>query len=252
MSHALRLHVSNYEPRANMAAHVHHEAWLCLVLEGSYREHIRSRVDEHGNGDLLFCPEHATHSQEIGAEGARKLIFSPPPSALAYLLDHGSRLSEAPYLRRSAPLSQLGQRMLRELQIGDSFASVAIEGIAMELLALLARQEREIAHVPDWLRRLRESIDDEPAQAWSLERLARDAGRHPVHVARCFRQSYGCTVGEYIRRARVAKAGLLLRRTRMPLLDIALTCGFGDASTFSRSFKAAFGVSPSSYRENLR
>jgi AraC family transcriptional regulator len=253
MSHALRLHVSSYAPRSVLAAHVHNEAWLCLVLDGSYREHIRSRADDHGSGDLLFCPEHATHSQEIGAEGARKLIFSPPASALEYLLDHGSRLSEAPYLRRNPMLSQLGQRVLRELRIGDRFASLAIEGIAMELLAALARQEHELcSHVPDWLRRLREGIDDDPAQAWSLDRLAREAGRHPVHVARCFRQSYGCTIGEYIRRIRVDRAALLLRQSRMPLLEIALTCGFGDASTFSRSFKAALGVSPSNYREGVR
>ena len=33
------------------------------------------------------------------------------------------------------------------------------------------------------------------------------------------------------------------------ILDIALDYGFTDSATFSRAFKAAFGVSPSEWRQ---
>jgi AraC family transcriptional regulator len=81
-----------------------------------------------------------------------------------------------------------------------------------------------------------------------LNHLAADVGRHPVHVARTFREVFGCTIGGYARRARAEKAAALLRSTRRPLIDIALECGYGNASQFSRSFRAVFGVTPSAYR----
>jgi AraC family transcriptional regulator len=82
----------------------------------------------------------------------------------------------------------------------------------------------------------------------SLNHLAGEVGRHPVHVARTFREVFGCTIGAYARRARAEKAAALLRSTRRPLIDLALECGYGNASHFSRSFKAVFGVAPSAYR----
>ncbi|HEX7815320.1 AraC family transcriptional regulator [Dyella sp.] len=253
MAPAMRTHISSYMPGQQLKPHVHGEAWLCLVLDGHYREQIRSRRDEHGAGDLLFCPAHEMHSQVIGATGAHKLLFSPPQASLDYLFEQGVRLHEAPYLPASPELVSAGQRMRRELCVGDRFASLALEGMAMELLVALARcGGRDEPQPPLWLRRLRENLDDEPGMAWTFDMLAHDAARHPVHVARSFRQWYGCTVGEYLRRARVEQAARLLRQGNLPLLEIALHCGFAGAAPFARTFKAVFGVSPSTYRRASR
>ncbi|MFC5743118.1 helix-turn-helix transcriptional regulator [Dyella tabacisoli] len=253
-SHSLQLHVSRYLPNSAMAAHRHDEAWLCLVLGGSYQEQIHARQQEHGPGDLLFCPAHAVHQQRFGVTGAVKILFSPSPQSQEYLLERGVALDCAPSLRGSPQLLQIGTRLACELSVDDIFAPLAAEGLALELLAALGRgEERTLAaQPPPWLRRLRECIDEGPAVAWSLDDLARQAGRHPVHVARSFRTWYGCTMGEYVRRMRAEKAALLLRFTRRPLLDIAFECGFAGAAQFSRSFKAALDMTPSAYRQAMR
>ncbi|WP_266158534.1 helix-turn-helix transcriptional regulator [Dyella silvatica] len=253
-AHSLQLHVSRYAPNSALPLHRHDEAWLCLVLDGAYEEQIQSRRQQHAAGDLLFCPAHAEHGQCFGAAGAVKILFSPSAQAQEYLLERGVPLGQAPSVQRSPQLLRMGLRLARELRADDAFASLAAEGLALELLAALGRGEGRspTAQPPPWLRRLREGIDEDPSVELSLDYLAQQAGRHPVHVARSFRTWYGETMGEYVRRVRTEKAALLLRSTRRPLIEIALDCGFAGAAPFSRSFRAAYGMTPSAYRQTMR
>lgn len=249
-----QLHETRYAAGSAMAPHSHDEPWLCLVLEGGYEERIRARTAQHAPGDLLFCPAHAPHEQRFGSAGALKILFSPSPAALDYLADQGIDLEQAPSLLRSAPMLRFGARLRRELRTDDAFAAVARESLALELVAALGRDQaaRSSPAAPPWLRRVKESLDEDDAADRSLERLAAVAERHPVHLARSFRAHYGCTLGDYLRKRRADKAALLLRLTRRALIDIAVECGYADAAHFSRSFRAAYGIAPSAYRERSR
>ena len=249
-AHSSNLRLARYVPDSAMAPHEHEQSWLCLVMDGHYQERIRSRVQEHGRGDLLYCPAHTTHAQRIGPAGAAKFLWTPSQESLDYLLDQDIVLAHAPYLRRSPDLLSLGARLQQELGIDDAFAPLAVEGLALELLAAFGRRlGRDEARRPaGWLLQLRERLDEGACGGFSLNQLAAEVGRHPVHAARTFREAFGCTIGSYARRVRAEKAAALLRSTQRPVLDIALECGCGSASQFSRSFKAVFGVTPSAYR----
>jgi len=253
-SYASKVHVSRYAAGSVLAPHHHGEPWLCLVLDGRYREGIFHREQDHAAGDLLFCPAFATHRQQIGGDGAVKLLFSPAPGVLDYLLDRGIPLERAPSVMRSRTLQHIGARLWRELVAGDAFAPMAVEGLALELVAAFGREQSlaEAPAPPPWLRQVKDRLDADLTMPLSLADLARDAQRHPVHVARSFREYYGITVGEHARRVRAEKAASMLRSGNRPLLEIALDCGYASASQFSRSFKAAFGVLPSTYRTGSR
>jgi hypothetical protein len=60
-----------------MDPHLHEQASLCLVVEGSDREKIRALEHEHGPRHLLYYPAYAVHSQTFGYKGAKKIIFTP-------------------------------------------------------------------------------------------------------------------------------------------------------------------------------
>src|SRR6476661_8823574 len=50
---------------------------------------------------------------------------------------------------------------------------------------------------------------------------------------------------------RLERATVPLQR-RIPLTEIAFTCGFASQSHFCKAFKAAYGVTPSQYRSHER
>jgi AraC-like DNA-binding protein len=84
--------------------------------------------------------------------------------------------------------------------------------------------------------------------ALSLHRLAEDARLSSYHFLRTFTRVAGVTPHQFALRARLRNAALCLAADEARVLDVALDCGFGDVSNFTRTFRAEFGVAPGAYR----
>ena len=67
-----------------------------------------------------------------------------------------------------------------------------------------------------------------------------------------FRQALGIGPGTYCLRLRLQAARRLLLDTRLSMQVVAVRCGFGSHSAFSRIFRQHFAVSPSAYRRAHR
>jgi AraC-like DNA-binding protein len=62
----------------------------------------------------------------------------------------------------------------------------------------------------------------------------------------------GVTYARYVLSRRLENARLLLAQSpKRPVADVAYACGFDSLSTFYRSFRAAFGMSPADFRKSL-
>jgi transcriptional regulator GlxA family with amidase domain len=85
----------------------------------------------------------------------------------------------------------------------------------------------------------------------SLAELASDCELSASHFARAFRQSTGLSPHQRLLQRRVDEARRLLRDRRLSLSEIALACGFGDQSHFTRVFARLTGISPGVWRRNL-
>ncbi len=68
-------------------------------------------------------------------------------------------------------------------------------------------------------------------------------------LERLFRRHLKCTPMEYYRSIRLANAQRLLRHTEMPVLEVAMVCGFNSASHFSRCYKEAHNRTPGADRQ---
>ena len=81
--------------------------------------------------------------------------------------------------------------------------------------------------------------------------LAEDAGVHPVHLARVFREQEGRTPGDYLQQLRIRAACHHLRERDYPLAFIAADCGLTDQSHFTRVFRKFTGNTPAQFRRAL-
>jgi AraC family transcriptional regulator len=99
----------------------------------------------------------------------------------------------------------------------------------------------QIGRVTDYIReRLSSTI--------SLNDLAISAGMSRAIFIQRFRVSFGQTPYQYVVACRVSRAQELLAKTALPLMQIALNCGFSDQAHFNVRFKRATGTTPSAYR----
>ena len=81
-----------------------------------------------------------------------------------------------------------------------------------------------------------------------LEVVAQAASFSPFHFHRVFKSLTGETLNQFVKRVRLERAVTMLSHAPdRSLTEIALACGFGSSSDFSRSFKQRFGVPPSAF-----
>jgi AraC family transcriptional regulator len=92
----------------------------------------------------------------------------------------------------------------------------------------------------------RELMDTHFTQPLSIELVAKEACMSEYHFYRLFKKMMGTSPHQYILRKRLESGKQLLEQHRLPVSDAAVQCGFSDIYSFSKAFKQAFGITPSS------
>ncbi|MGM0534838.1 MAG: GlxA family transcriptional regulator [Pseudomonadota bacterium] len=82
----------------------------------------------------------------------------------------------------------------------------------------------------------------------SLAEVAGRSGVSPRQLQRLFAQYLGTSPRAWYLSLRLERARHLLAETDRDILSVGLACGFGSSSSFSRAFKAHYGLSPSAAR----
>jgi AraC family transcriptional regulator len=141
-------------------------------------------------------------------------------------------------------------RIYNEFRLMDEVSPLAIEGLMLEFVAALAREQTSCAKgkPPRWLQQTKEILDANFQERISLAGVAGAVDIHPVQLARSFRKFFCCTPGEYVRRLRIDFACRELSASTKPVVEIALAAGFAHQAHFSRVFKAQTGFTPKEFR----
>lgn len=96
-------------------------------------------------------------------------------------------------------------------------------------------------------------IDNNLDSVLSLESVSSIAFYSPFHFHRIFKAIIGETLNSYISRSRIEKAAsVLIHQEEVNITGIYLQCGFNSNSSFTRTFKNFYGVSPSRFRKECQ
>ena len=82
----------------------------------------------------------------------------------------------------------------------------------------------------------------------TIKQIAAVAALSEGECLRCFKRSTGLSPIQFLKDYRLIRAAELIRNTNQQISDIATQCGFLDMSYFAKSFKQAFGYTPTNYR----
>lgn len=92
-------------------------------------------------------------------------------------------------------------------------------------------------------------IKNRSDEALTLYALSQKLGYSEFYISRKFREISGMHLRDYLRQRTLAFALKEVRDTSKKLLEIAMDYGFSSHEAFSRSFKKAYGITPSKYRQ---
>src|ERR1051326_1924322 len=224
-------------------------------------------------GDVYVMAKGSDHAFESGeALSLTAIHFAPTvlnratweglaavPGFVALQPEHtaGRRLhlSPAAYSEVAGDLAELWA----EWRSGDVAGALLVRTTFLRLLARLARfaggerapllgRPSPTPHREEVVAAAVRTIDLEYSERIRVTDLAAAAHLSPDRFTEVFASVMGRTPRDYIHHVRLEHAKTLLAATAIPISDIARTSGFGDSAYFARSFRAATGLSPRSYR----
>lgn len=95
---------------------------------------------------------------------------------------------------------------------------------------------------------LAEHLSDAP----TIAHMAVMTGTSQSKLQNDFKAACGCTIHDYLRSIRMAKALHRIEHKDLPLYIIAQELGYHNAGRFSEIFKETYGITPDIYRKGLR
>jgi len=149
---------------------------------------------------------------------------------------------------------EFAEETMRGMPSGELYA----QGLCVALLGVLAHRHGESsshARTGDRTlgaaqqRRLIDLIQQQLGAKLSLSRLAQEVGLSPQHFARLFKATYGTTPHRYVQTLRIeAAVAALLQDPAVPIVQVALACGFASHSHMAELMRRRLGVRPSALR----
>ena len=244
---------TSYPPRARIARHSHESGYICLVRQGSYTENYGKRARTCQPLTLAFHPPDETHSESFNDSRALSFNIEVGQSWVERVGPY-SRVLKTPVEFQGGGVVWLAMRLYKEFCLMDELSGLAIEGLALEIIAEASRMGAESGgrKAPRWLAEALEILHEQFDEPLSVSRIARAVGVHPVYLSTVFREIKRCTVVDYLRCLRVEYACREIVKPEAELAEVALASGFSHQSHFNRTFKRITGLTPGQYRASFR
>lgn len=179
-----------------------------------------------------------------------------PAESTIELANEIGPLALHPMVRLDQPLSAL-VRYAHALTVSlEPVPRLVWDGLSQVILHRLGRIAGQRASTPNHGERLSrrqaqrviDFLQANVAKSLTLSDLAALCGVSQYHFARAFKNTVGIPPYRYQVMLRIERAKVLLKSTRLPIVDIAMTVGYESTSSFTRAFKTEVGVAPVSWR----
>src|SRR5262249_26339061 len=147
--------------------HEHANAFLSLVLEGTYTETLSDGQRIRGPATLAVHPPGERHADVWHGSGGLVFHLEGSPRRPDLLRPYTNLFDSLAEFEGGVPV-WLAPRLYREQLRDDSVAPLAMEGIALELFAACSRGETRTAAAkgaPPWLCRAREFVQEHFAES---------------------------------------------------------------------------------------
>ena len=158
-------------------------------------------------------------------------------------------------------VDRLGRLLLAEAENGDCGSALVADMLAHTLTIHLLRRHSSLSpsapeDVPSItgsrLRRTLEYMRASLSADLTLAELAEQSGLSQPHFARAFRTAVGMPPHRYLIMLRIEKARELLEWGEMPIIEVAMKCGFQQPTHFAATFHKHVGMSPRTWRHMRR
>lgn len=258
-------YVDKSSPRYQMPLHWHLEYELITVLSGSFKLSLDGKTFILNSGDCAWIGDGVVHGgipddciYECIVFDLTSFLHNMPVCSKNATLFLSNSSAYTGIYRKGSRVALLCDEIFDSMECEKNGYEFTTIGLMWELLgefvstssfaAVLPYDKFRVATLKDVLTYIRNNID----KHITLDELAKTAGMSPKYFCRVFKEITGKTPIEYLNYFRIEYACEMLTFTDESVTEIALSCGFGDMSYFSKSFARYKGMSPTKFRHTVR
>ena len=251
----------------NYPPHWHTPFEVIMPVKNGYTVVVGEQHYELREGDiLLICP--GIVHELFAPESGERIIFQPSLSQiqireldlLISLLRPAVLITKEEFPDFHPVAQKLMLEIKEEYFLCEPYYETAIYSRFMRILVDIGRLHGALKHPvsdasnsrqKDYLDKflyITNYINEHFAENLSLEQVADLAGFSKYHFTRLFKQYTDPSFYKYLNQKRIDYAKTLLLDPDLPVIDVALQCGFSSLSAFLRMFKQLNKCTPTEFR----
>ena len=231
--------------------HIHHFAELVLVLDGKLNVTVNGKQESATKNQFILLFPFQKH--EYTSDDVSYFLICTFP--FSFLLDFATKSSGKCGKQAVFNASELTVELFKQKLIDQETTTVyGINACLQAMLDDFTAQVDLIGSDTDnsTMFKLTSYMYSNYKEPLPLNTLAHILGYSPNYLSHCIFKTLGMNYRSFLGSIRAEHAGNMLRKTDMPIIEIAMECGYPNMRSFQRHFKALTGVSPSEYRNQIK
>lgn len=218
---------------------------------GTFRTATDSYTVTPGQG-FLICPDSIVSFEAEGSEPWKQIWFSFDGTEVAEILTEIG-LNEQKPLCNGTPdpaLEAVFQELLNTFEQGLEENRYRILAQFYTVAALLREKQTSRQGEKAYMEKALDYLHHNYTHRIRIEEIARYVNLDRTYLFKLFVKNIGLAPQEYLIRYRLERAAELMKKTNLSTAQVAVSCGFRDAPSFCKHFKARYNISPLQYRKH--
>ena len=251
----------------NYPPHWHTSFEVLMPIVNGYKALCGGKEYNLREGDVLIIGPCMLH-ELFAPESGERIIFQPclnnistkELNLLTMIITPATLITPEGYPQIYEKVKTLMLEIKEEYFLCEPYYETAIYSRFMRILVDIGRLHGALKHPvsdasnsrqKDYLDKflyITNYINEHFAENLSLEQVADLAGFSKYHFTRLFKQYTDTSFYKYLNQKRIDYAKTLLLDPDLPVIDVALQCGFSSLSAFLRMFKQLNKCTPTEFR----
>ncbi len=242
-----------YEEGYNLVRNQYNSYLIMYILNGSAKVSYHNKVYSAVKGDTVFLNCYKPHGYVSGSNLETLWVHFDSLQAAEYY-NEINKLHDDCIIQLKNPypvINGINKIIHMHSEGGNIEEAVQSAYLTKILAALFSNPQLDTDEKSTLIEDTISYIEAHISEELCINDLAKHVAVSKFHFSRVFKKETGYTVQEYITKARITNAKVLLKSTGLSLKEIAFRCGFSNASSFSNAFKRNAAMTPGKFRKTI-
>lgn len=236
----------------NYPAHMHRQVEIFYVLDGEIEITIAGQKKLLKKGMLSIAFPNVVHETHTPEHSSAVMIIFSHTLLSDFAAEFDTQSPQSPFIADMPDASMISSMVDGLLRSTQKNTDIRIsKGYLYILTAMilsqvpLARQE-DLYDSGGICQDISNYLNQHFTEELSLTQLACALGYSKYHISHIFKEKFGCSYSDFLKRLRAEHAMGLLTHSELSVTEICFASGFSSLRSFYRAFHEIYGASPRS------